>query len=392
MEDFLDFLSAVPNDVFENCNNENQFGRKWDICSENNIPDLANKKIVIIGVPEQRNATINKGSHLAPDSIRRHLYALYPQIADYDVADLGNVVQGNTIKDTFFAVKSIIEYLLKENKTIIILGGSNDIAYAQYLAYQNSEKIINICNVDAYVDFSKNIEEELSNKNYVGKIILHEPGFLFNYAHMAYQSYFVGKDNINFMEELYFEYYRLGTLRGKIENSEPIIRNSDMMIFDMCAVKKFEGGIVEHSSPNGLSADEACQMMWYAGMNDKLSSLGIYEVNPSIDKKQDSSHLAAQMIWSFIEGVYNRKNDMPVKDDEDYLSYKVLMHQGKYEIRFIKSNKTGRWWMEVPYPPQVSMGYERHAMVPCSQEDYETAIKDELPERWWQTYIRFSYL
>ncbi len=392
MEDIIDFLSPVPNTCFTKLYDDYQFGNKWNIYSENNIPDIDKSKIVIIGIKEDRASIINKGTAQSPDEIREYLYSFFPNISQYTVADIGNIKQGHTIKDTYFAIKTIADDLLKKNKTLIFIGGSNDLAYAQFLAYEKLERIINICNIDAYVDFNRNIEEKINNKNYIGKIILKEPNYLFNYAHLAYQSYFVGAHNIQFMTTLYFEYYRLGSLRGNIEETEPVIRNSDVVLFDFSAIKRNDGGIVEHSSPNGLSAEEACQIMWYAGMNDKLSSVGIYEVNTILDKTKTSAHLAAQMIWSFIEGYYNRKNDIPLKDHPDYETHKVLLHNGKYTINFIRSHKTGRWWMEVPYPPHLTQNYERHTMVPCSQKDYEVALNDELPERWWQTYIRISNL
>ncbi|GIV27550.1 MAG: hypothetical protein KatS3mg027_1364 [Bacteroidia bacterium] len=392
MEDFIDFLEPVPESCFTHVNDDYQFGNKWDVYTEKNIPDIENAKIIIIGIEEDRHAIINKGTASSPNEIRKHLYSFFPYISKYEVADIGNVKQGSTIKDTYFALKTIGHELLKQDKTLIIVGGSNDLAYAQFLMYEKLEKIINICNVDAYVDFTRNIEESINNRNYIGKIILHEPNYLFNYAHLAYQSYFVGAHNVQFMDDLYFEYYRLGHIRGKIEEAEPIIRNADVLFFDFSAIKRNDGGIVEHFSPNGLSAEEACQIMWYAGMNDKLSSVGIYEVNVMLDKSGVSTHLAAQMIWSFIEGYYNRKDDTPLKNHPDYETYKVLMHNGKYTINFIRSHKTGRWWMEVPYPPHLSPNYERHTMIPCSQKDYETALNDELPDKWWQTYIRISNL
>lgn len=392
MEDFIDFLNPISAFCFEKVSDDYQFGNQWDIYTQKNIPDIDKNQIFILGIPEDRNAIINKGSAQSPDEIRKYLYSFYPQFSKYSIADLGNVIPGNSIKDTYFVIKKIGEELLKKDKTIILIGGSNDLGFAQFEMYQNLEKVINICNIDAFSDINKNIDESIHNKNFVGKIILKEPNYLFNYAHIAYQTYFVGAHNIQFMDDLYFEYYRLGQIRDNIEETEPVIRNADMLMFDFSAIRKSEGGIVEHFSPNGLSASEAAQIMWYAGMNDKLSSIGIYEVNTLIDKSGLSAHLAAQMIWSFIEGFYCRKNDTPLHNHPDYQIFTVPLHNNKYSINFIRSHKSGRWWMQVPYPPHLTQGYERHTMVPCTQKDYETALNDELPERWWQTYVRFTNL
>jgi len=46
--------------------------------------------------------------------------------------------------------------------------------------------------------------------------------------------------------------------------------------------------------------------------------------------------------------------------------------------------------MEVPFPPSNQSKYERHYLVPCNKEDYENAMKNELPDLWWKTYQKLS--
>ena len=46
--------------------------------------------------------------------------------------------------------------------------------------------------------------------------------------------------------------------------------------------------------------------------------------------------------------------------------------------------------MEVPYPPQYSVKYERHHLVPCDFKDYERAMKNEVPNLWWKTYQKLG--
>jgi formiminoglutamase len=40
-----------------------------------------------------------------------------------------------------------------------------------------------------------------------------------------------------------------------------------------------------------------------------------------------------------------------------------------------------KWWLEVPYPNGKER-YSRNSIVPCSYNDYQTAIKGEVPERY----------
>jgi hypothetical protein len=42
--------------------------------------------------------------------------------------------------------------------------------------------------------------------------------------------------------------------------------------------------------------------------------------------------------------------------------------------------------MEVPCPKDMKIKFERHYLVPCSYSDYETALNDDIPDRWWQVY------
>lgn len=219
---------------------------------------------------------------------------------------------------------------------------------------------------------------------------MHQPNYLFNYSNIGYQTYFVDQSQLNMMNKLYFDVYRLGTIRDNIQEAEPIIRHADFISFDMSAIKHSDAPANSEASPNGFYAEEACQMMWYAGMNDRLSSLGIYEINPQYDISGKTSHLAAQMIWCFIDGFYSRKRDFPSRSSQDYTRFHVFLQENKYEINFYKSKKSDRWWMEVPYPATKGLKFERHALMPCSVKDYETACKDEIPDRWWQTYQKLS--
>ena len=54
--------------------------------------------------------------------------------------------------------------------------------------------------------------------------------------------------------------------------------------------------------PNGFYGDEICQLMRYAGMSDKLSSVGFYEFNPNTGASKMSAKLIGQMIWCLVDG------------------------------------------------------------------------------------------
>jgi len=369
---------------------ETQFGNLFSIHDNaGGFPDLDSIDIAIIGVAEDRNSANNDGCRLAPDAVRAYLYKLYGGSFSMRAADLGNINPGHSTEDTYFALRSTVDNLIRRNILPIIIGGSQDLTYAQFLGYKDLEQTINVVAVDSVFDLG-NPDEDISNTSYLGKIILYQPNFLFNYSNVGYQTYLVDQNSLQMMNRLYFDVYRLGQVRDKIEEAEPIIRQADMITFDMTAIKHSDAPANPNASPNGFYAEEACQMMRYAGMNDKLSSLGIYEINPQYDESGKTAHLAAQMIWCFMDGYYNRKNDFPNRTSPEYTRFHVILQDEKYEINFYKSKKSDRWWMEIPYPPHKDLKFERHTLIPCSYKDYEMATNNEIPDRWWQTYQKLS--
>lgn len=357
--------------------------------SESDFPELEEIDIAIVGVCEDRRAYTNIGCALAPNKVRDYLYSLYPGSFKPRIADLGNIEAGHDVEDTYYALKSTIDYLVRKNIVPIIIGGSQDLTYAQFLGYEKLEQTINVVTVDAAFDLG-NHDEETTNTAYLGKIILHQPNFLFNYSNIGYQTYLVDHTSLGMMNKLYFDTYRLGQVRDAIEEAEPIIRHADMLSFDISAIKHSDAPAHSLAQPNGFYSEEACQMMRYAGMNDKLTSVGIYEINPEYDTQGKTSNLAAQMIWCFMDGFYSRKQDFPSRTNPDYVKFHVVLQDEKYEINFFKSKKTNRWWMEIPYPPSKGLKFERHTLLPCSYKDYELAVNNEIPDRWWQTYQKLS--
>ncbi len=369
---------------------ENQFGSKLNIYSqESDFPETEDTDIAIIGVCEDRNASENRGSAAAPDEVRKFLYRLFPGNYNLKAVDLGNIQAGFETEDTYYALAETAAYLMKQNIVPLIIGGSQDLSFAQFKSYEKLEQTINIVSVDNTFDLGSP-EEDINNKSFLGKIILYQPNFLFNYSNIGYQTYLVDQSSLSMMSKLYFDAYRLGEIRDNIHEAEPIIRHADMLSFDISAVKHSDAPAHAQASPNGFYAEEACQMMRYAGMNDKLSSLGIYEINPAFDTQGKTAHLAAQMLWCFMDGFYNRKKDFPTRTSPDYTRFHVFLQDNKYEINFYKSGKSDRWWMEVPYPSHEKIKFERHTLIPCSYHDYEIACKDEIPDRWWQTYQKLS--
>ncbi len=350
------------------------------------FPDPSGYHIAIMGVREDRNAYFNKGCALAPDHIRRKLYYLYSHNKNAKIIDLGNIKAGNNVEDTYFALSAVVAELVEMNTIPVILGGSQDLTFAQYKAYEELGRIINMTAIDYGFDLG-NSEQRFDSRSYLSKIILQQPNYLFNYTNIGYQTYFVDQEALRLMHKLHFDTYRLGNIREDLKETEPLVRNADMLTFDVSAIRQSDAPGNHNASPNGFYGEEACRITRYAGMSDKISSVGFYELNPERDNHGQTAHLVAQMIWYFIDGFYGRKDDVPVRDQSKYKKYIVPLDEYGQIIEFYKSIKSDRWWMMLPATPIDSSGIKRNIWIPCSYEDYLLAAREnEIPEKWWNAF------
>jgi formiminoglutamase len=346
---------------------------------EEGFPDLDNVQIAIFGVQEDRNSQDNFGCGENLHFIREKLYQLFPGKWHTNIADLGNIEKGNQVSDTYFAVKEILTSLLKKNIIPIIIGGGQDITYTNYRAYDALEQSVNITAVDSRFDLG-NLEHDLTSQCYLSKIIMQEPNNLFNYCNVGYQTYFNSQEEINLLDNLFFDAYRLGKAK-ELENTEPAFRNADIVSIDIGAVRQSEAPANNNASPNGFYGEEICAISRYAGISDKVTSFGIYEYNSKHDNNHQTAHLIAQMIWYFIEGVNFRVKDYPFSGKENYQKFTVLLEDDE-PLVFYKSNKSGRWWIEISILSNNK--YKRHALIPCTYKDYTEATEQIIPEKWYK--------
>jgi len=346
--------------------------------SKGDLPDLADASFAIVGIKENRNDINYLGETVSFDALRKSLYALYPGNWSQKIVDLGDIEQGETVDDSYFATKTVIGALIEKNIIPIILGGSQDLVYAQYRSYDQRDAMINMVNIDTNFDLG-DAEQPINNKSYVGHIIVDQPYNLFNYSTIGYQSYFNAPGEIDLMEKLYFDAYRLGEVAAEVSGTEPILRDADLVTIDVSAIKSAELSYKNGASPNGFDSREICAIARYAGISNRVSSFGLYELK-DYTGAESAAMLLAQVVWYFIEGVNFRVKDDDFNDEMHFSTYKVPI--AEKVLSFKKSLKTGRWWIELPFISNVNNKLKRHTLLPCTYGEYLSATQQEIPERW----------
>lgn len=367
---------------------ENSIGKEIQIHTEDNFPEIKKGSIALLYVPEFRNGEENF-QNKENDNFRKFFYNLYIG-TDWSkkIYDCGTILPGNEIDDTYFALSQVISEFVKNDVIPIVIGGTQDLTFAMYKGYEKLEQMINICSVDHKLDIG-NPEAEINKDGYLSHLMTHRPCFLFNHANIGCQAPLVSKNELDLFDKLYFDICRLGEFNSDFKKAEPHLRNADILSLDLQSIRKSDFNANIHYSPNGFYAEQICQIAKYAGISDKLTSFGLFNYYPN-DNLKTSEHLIAQIIWYFIDGVSQRKGDFPIGSKKDYLKFSVTLENYENDIVFYKSNKTARWWMEVPYPTTEASKYERHHLVPCNFSDYEMAMKNEIPDLWWRTYQKLS--
>ena len=380
------FFSPIDESVFEGIDDSTSFFKSISVFAEKQ-PDYAGVNIALIGIQEDGGSPINKGAALAADEVRKKLYRLKKGFGQYKIVDLGNLRKGVDVAESHLRLKEVCATLIENDVLPIIIGGTHDHTYGQYLAYENLDKLVSLLNVDAYLDIEDDGGKVVTSQNHLHKILLHEPNYLFSLNQLAYQSYLIDNETLAVLEKLYFDAYRLGHLRQYLPDMEPIIRDADLMSFDITSIKSSDAPGNKNAQPFGLTGEEACQICWYAGLNEKLSSVGFYEYNPEADDEHmKTAAVTATMIWYFVEGFYHRKDESNFRGN-DYLRFVVSMPVEPENLVFYKSKLSEKWWMEVPYP-QGKFLYERNLIIPCSYSDYQMANKGEVPEKWISTQAK----
>jgi arginase family enzyme len=228
----FDFLKPLDDEILEIVKelSSQQLGSKIVFHTAKDFPDLNKVRIAIIGVLENRG---DKNQLVPVDlvAVRKELFGLYPGNWDASIADLGDILAGNYCEDTYFAVKKVVASLIKKKIIPIVIGGSQDLTYALYRAYDDLEQMVNLVSIDNKFDFGKE-SDSVSASSYLTKIIVDEPNNLFNFSNIGYQTYYNSQEEIDLIDKLFFEGYRLGEISNNISISEPVFRDADIVSID----------------------------------------------------------------------------------------------------------------------------------------------------------------
>lgn len=302
-----DYFEPVDFEIYKSSFNslgKHALGPAIEKASSNLFGTSVNKTdVLIIGVPFE-NGKLQKKDDSAPDKIRKALYGLAAINSKIRIADAGNLKRTTSLKGIFLAIRDVTEYLKEMGVVPVFLGGSQDLTLGVCEAFKN-ERFFWLSLIDAVIDVKKSTEK-FDSTNYLSRIFKNLPN-IFQFSLIGYQNHLVGEHLIKKTPGT-GEHLRLGELRNNILHAEQLLRNSNVLSFDLGSVKYTEAPATSQKNPNGLHGEEACQLARYAGLSPNIKAFGIFE---TIAQKNDftTAKLAAEIVWYFLEASAQKKSE-----------------------------------------------------------------------------------
>lgn len=335
-----------------------------------NNENIGSLDIAIVGSSfDSRKNPENKTD--TPDRVREEIYLL-SGLNVSAIADFGNLKPASSSRGNFKALRDIVDYFNELGIVTIVIGGSQDLSTAICEAFQNNP-LLSFSTIDAFFDIKKT-KEPLLSTNYLTRIFKLQPN-IFQFNLIGYQRHHVAPGSIEMKAKGINQNISLGQLRGNISHVEPILRNTDILSFDIGAVKYAEAPGNRNFNPNGLQSEEACELAKYAGLSSRLKVFGLFELNTENDKNNLTVKLAAQIIWYFIEGLIQRNYQNP-ENDKNMVRYQVEIESIDKPMVFYKNIKINQWWIQI-----ITMQKKIYYFA-CTEEVYKLAANNEIPELW----------
>ena len=269
--------------------------------------DYSDCKVVLVGCPQDVGVERNMGrvgAKHAPREIRKALYK-YPVSKSHEdllLFDAGDLNVNGELEEVHERLMEVVKHFLKDHKKVIVLGGGNDISYADCRALSESTKNRNILafNVDRHLDVraqerrnSGTPYRQLLEEKFVEPANFHEVG-INSYSNSPIYTKYLLKLGVNI--------HYLGDLRefGIKDKINQILEESETRSifwgFDMDVVRAVEAPGVSDPSPMGFTARGVCEIADCAAADPRTRIIEITEVNPEYDKDGITAKLAANII------------------------------------------------------------------------------------------------
>ena len=310
MLDIFQNTTRPKQDLFFSKNDPND-ARLGEIIS-GEIEDYETAEIIILGCPQDEGVARNGGrvgAAIAPEAIRRQIYKFTPFGISAKVFDAGDTIIQDTLEATHDLHTKIVEQILRDDKKIIVLGGGNDVSYADGCAmasFCGAENWLAF-NIDAHFDVrldsprnSGTSYRQLLDGNFLKPVNFYEIAYQPQAASPIYFD-FLKKSGVNLIS--LDEFQSSGDKFWNFVADKLSSFGSPFQAFwgfDVDAVRAADAPGTSAPSPVGLTADEFCVLANAAGKSPNTKIIEFTEYNPNFDIDNRTAKLVALAMHKFI--------------------------------------------------------------------------------------------
>jgi formiminoglutamase len=281
---------------------------------------------VMIGCPVDEGVIRNggrPGASQAPQLIRKYLSGMTPPSERWeDFArllrngrDLGDIPEAG-MEEMQEELGSRVAPWITRRVPVIVLGGGHETSYGHSMAYRLAKKPHHILNVDAHCD----VRPLKNGKGHSGspfrQILEDEDSLCRSYHVMGLQPQSVAREHMEYIRSRGGKAVfadrtscdrisdRLMKLAGAKDDGSGV-----MLTLDMDVVDQSDAPGVSAPNISGLPKTVLLATARLAGGNSRVSSMDLVEVNPFFDRDDQTSRLAALVVWHFLLGLCHRQDD-----------------------------------------------------------------------------------
>lgn len=270
--------------------------------------DYEQADIIILGCPQDDGVKRNHGrpgAKHAPKTIREQLYKL-PALESVTVFDLGDTRVDAELEVVHARHQLLVRQVLRDGKRLVVLGGGNDVSFADASALALEESDVAALNIDTHFDVREDVRchsgtpyRQLLEGSFLQPERFFELGFQ-PFANSVTYSQYLTDAGVRCVscEEL--------QTQGVSTVLRDVLTVHAKALFwgiDMDVVRAADAPGVSAVNPAGLSAQELLEIARIAGQDTRTRVFEITEVNPEFDNDARTSRLAAISIWYFMQGV-----------------------------------------------------------------------------------------
>ncbi len=307
------FLNTTrPKEDLFFCKNDVNDVRLGEIVSSS-FENFDSAAVVILGCPQAEGVRRNNGrlgAELAPDAIRSQFYKLTPFGISAKIFDLGDTPIQETLEKTHDLHTKIVGQVLRDSKKIIVLGGGNDVSYADGCAVANvfGRKNWLALNIDAHFDVradeprnSGTPYRQLLDEQHLKPENFYEIGYQSQAASPIYFDY-LKKSGVNLIS---LEDFTISSLKSQIPEKFSTLNSqlSTFWGFDVDSVRASDAPGVSAPSPIGLTANEFINLSNLAGTLPQTKIIEFTEVNPNFDIDNRTAKLVAVAMHKFLSAL-----------------------------------------------------------------------------------------